>query len=373
MLERWSDGSHRWSAGSWAARPSSATSRGRGWASSIYVSRRELAHPFAAVVLCGAAAAASLALGAASRWRAALLFHPAVVAAEVALGTGLLVADGWVYGGPHRVSLGSAWPISGALAAGIVAGPYGGIAAGTVIGLGRWGGTHLDDMGSPGLLSLLSTTFLYALAGGAAGLVMRRLQQATDEIAASRAREEVARTLHDGVLQTLAVVQRRSTDSELATLARTQERELREFLFGIDRVQGSLLAELRHVAATATARHGMDVEVTAVDDPGVLADDVVRAVAGAVGEALTNAAKHGAARRAVVFVDPDEDAGHVQISVDDDGAGFDVDEVAEGVGLGRSIRGRVTEVGGRVRVRSTPGRGTEVRLTLPISDGPGGG
>ncbi|HMJ75063.1 MAG TPA: ATP-binding protein [Iamia sp.] len=333
----------------------------------IYVSRRELAHPYAAVVLCAVTAAASLALGAASRWRPALLFQPAVVAAEVGLGTGLLVADGWVYGGPHRVSLGSAWPISGALAAGIVAGPYGGIAAGTVIGLGRWGGTHLDDMGSPGLLSLLSTTFLYALAGGAAGLVMRRLQQATDEIAASRAREEVARTLHDGVLQTLAVVQRRSTDSELATLARTQERELREFLFGIDRVQGSLLAELRHVAATATARHGMDVEVTAVDDPGVLADDVVRAVAGAVGEALTNAAKHGAARRAVVFVDPDEDAGHVQISVDDDGAGFDVDEVAEGVGLGRSIRGRVTEVGGRVRVRSTPGRGTEVRLTLPIS------
>ncbi|HEV7721029.1 MAG TPA: ATP-binding protein [Iamia sp.] len=337
----------------------------------LYVSRRELAHPYAAVVLCGATAVVSLALGAASRWRSALLFHPAVVAAEVGLGTGLLVADGWVYDGPHRVSLGSAWPISGALAAGIVAGPSGGIVAGTVIGLGRWGGTHLDAMGSPGLLSLLSTTFLYALAGGAAGLVMRRLQQATDEIAAARAREDIARTLHDGVLQTLAVVQRRSTDSELATLARTQERELREFLFGIDRVQGSLLAELRHVAATATARHGMDVEVTAVDDPGVLADDVIRAVAGAVGEALTNAAKHGAARRVVVFVDPDDE--RVQISVNDDGAGFDVDEVAEGVGLGRSIRGRVTEVGGRVRVRSTPGRGTEVRLTLPISDDAAGG
>ncbi len=332
----------------------------------LWVSREELTRPGTAIALCAVTAVASLALGAASRWRPALLFRPAVVAGEVGLGGGLLVADGWVYGGPHRVSLGSAWPISGALAAGITGGPWGGVAAGTIIGLGRWGGTHLDDLPSPGLLSLLSTSFLYALAGGAAGLVMRRLQQATDEIAAARAREEVARTLHDGVLQTLAVVQRRSTDAELATLARTQERELREFLFGMDRPPGSLLAELRHVAATATGRHGLDVEVTAVDDPGVLADDVVRAVAGAVGEALTNAAKHGAATRAVVFVDPDEDDDHVHISIDDDGSGFDVDAVAEGVGLGRSIRGRVTEVGGRVQVRSTPGRGTEVRLTVPL-------
>ncbi len=341
-----------------------------GWmAVVLWVSRRELAEPVAAMALCGLVLAASLVLGAASRWRPRLLLRPGTITAEVALGAGLLVADGWVYGGPHRVSLGSAWPLSGALGAGIAGGPIAGIAAGTVIGLGRWGGTHLDDLGSPGLLSLLSTTFLYALAGGAAGLVMRRMQQATDEIAAARAREDVARTLHDGVLQTLAVVQRRSTDPELATLARTQERELREFLFGMDRPPGSLLAELRHVAATATSRHGIGVEVTAVEDPGVVDDDIVRAVAGAVGEALTNAAKHGAATRAVVFVDPDPDAGHLQISVDDDGCGFDVDAVAEGVGLGRSIRGRITEVGGRVRIRSTPGRGTEVRLTLPISEG----
>ncbi len=329
----------------------------------LYVSRDELARPGWAVAACALTATVSLVLGAASRWRPDLLLRPGAVAAEVAVGTGLLVADGWVYGGPHRVSLGSAWPISGALSAGIVGGPVGGIAAGVVIGLGRYGGTLLDDMGSPGLLSLVSTTFLYALAGGAAGLVMRRLRQASDEIAAARAREEVARTLHDGVLQTLAVVQRRSSDAELALLARTQERELREFLFGVDRPPGDLLTELRHTASTATARHGLAVEVTAVDDPGRLSPDVVKAAVGAVGEALTNAAKHGGADRATVFVDPDDDS--VEVSVDDDGAGFDLDAVPEGVGLSRSIRGRVQEVGGRVRVRSTPGRGTEVVLTLP--------
>ncbi len=329
----------------------------------LYVSRTELSRTGVAVALCVLTAVVSLALGVASRLRPGLLLHPVTVVVEVGLGAGLLVADGWVYGGPHRVSLGSAWPISGALAAGIVGGPVGGVAAGVVIGVGRYGGTLLDQQGSPGLLSLVSTTFLYALAGGAGGLVMRRLREATDEIAAARAREEVARTLHDGVLQTLAVVQRRSTDADLAALAATQERELREFLFGIDRPSGDLLTELRHVAATATARHGLAVEVTAVDDPGALAPEVVRAVVGAVGEALTNAAKHGAAERAVVFVDPDED--HVSVSVDDDGAGFDADEVPEGVGLARSIRGRILEVGGHVRVHSTPTRGTEVTLTLP--------
>ncbi|HEX7132393.1 MAG TPA: hypothetical protein VF228_07450, partial [Iamia sp.] len=53
----------------------------------LWVSREELRRPGWAVVLCGLTAVASLALGAASRWRAALLFHPVVVGAEVALGT----------------------------------------------------------------------------------------------------------------------------------------------------------------------------------------------------------------------------------------------------------------------------------------------
>jgi signal transduction histidine kinase len=51
--------------------------------------------------------------------------------------------------------------------------------------------------------------------------------------------------------------------------------------------------------------------------------------------------------------------------VKDDGRGFDPDTVTEGVGLGRSIRDRVERVGGRASWRSTPGRGTEVRLEVP--------
>lgn len=330
----------------------------------LIVSRAELSHPASAAALCLLALVLTAVLGVASRTRPSLLLHPVAIGVEVGVAATLLVADGWVYGGAHRQSLGSAWPLSAALAAGIALGPVGGIAAGVTLGLGRWGGTHLDQLGSPGSLSLLSTTVLYALAGGAAGLVMERLRRSEDEIAAARARQDVARTLHDGVLQTLAVVQRRVQDPELATLARTQERELRQFLFGVDRAAGDLLTELRRGATRAETQHEVAVEVTAVEEPGDLAPTVVAAVAGAVGEAVTNAAKHGDARRVVVLVDPGED-GTLLVSVNDDGRGFDPGATPEGVGLSRSIRGRMDEVGGQVEIVSAPGRGTEVRLLLP--------
>src|SRR5438132_215838 len=79
--------------------------------------------------------------------------------------------------------------------------------------------------------SLVNTAVLYALSGVLAGYLFRLLVRAEREVSAARAREEVARTLHDGVLQTLALVERRAGDEALARLAREQERELREFLF----------------------------------------------------------------------------------------------------------------------------------------------
>lgn len=334
------------------------------WMAALLVATRaDLGHPAPAVVGVVAALIVTVAFGLAVRTRPDVLLRAPVAGLELAVGAYLLVADGWAYGEFHRQSLGSAWPIAGAMALGITMGPGGGVLAGLVLGLSRWGGTHLDDLGSPGPLSLVSTGVLYALAGGIAGFAMRRLRSAEAAISAARAREEVARTLHDGVLQTLAVVQRRSADSELAALAREQERELRTFLFGVDRAPGDLLSELRAQATRAEARDGLRVEVIAVDDPRRLPRAVVEAVTGAVGEALTNAAKHGEASRATVYVEPDDDV--LFVSVKDDGSGFDPATAVEGVGLTRSIRGRMTEVGGRVEVASSPGRGAEIRLRVP--------
>jgi signal transduction histidine kinase len=212
----------------------------------------------------------------------------------------------------------------------------------------------------------VSTIVLYALAGGLAGFVTARLRAAERRISLAQAREEVARTLHDGVLQTLAVVQRRSAEPELVRLAREQERELREFLFGTTSAVGAggdLGTRLRRAAARFEDRYGATARVVVAEDLPALPDRVVDAVAGAVGEALANAGKHGGAATVTVFAEPTD--GEVFCSVKDDGAGFDPSAVTESTGLRRSVRGRIADVGGRIEVDGRPGRGTEVRCWVP--------
>ena len=107
---------------------------------------------------------------------------------------------------------------------------------------------------------------LYALAGGVAGYAVVKLREAERQISTVQAREEVARTLHDGVLQTLAVVQRRASDPDLSRLAREQERELREFLFGAEPAGGELGPRLRAAAARFEDRFGGRANVIVADD-----------------------------------------------------------------------------------------------------------
>ncbi len=332
----------------------------------VSVTRHDLERPLAALGCVAVAAGFTVVVTVLVRHGPAAASAVPLALAEVAIGFGLLTADGWVYDGPHAQSLGSAWPLAGALVCGVLFGPWGGVAAGIALGLGRVAGSRIAPWADPSALSLLSTGVLFALAGGVAGFLMRRLREAENEAAAARAREDVARTLHDGVLQTLAVVQRRSTDPELSALARDQERELRQYLFGVTAPGAGLVTALRVAAARSEHMHGGRVEVIAVDDPGelpALPTAVVAALAGAVGEALTNGAKHGAAHRTVIYVEPADR--EIFVSVKDDGSGFDPTATPEGVGLSRSIRGRMAEVGGRVEVDARPGRGTEIRLWAP--------
>lgn len=344
----------------------------------------DLAHPVPAIGLVTIALLITIGQTLLLRREPARLTRPRAVVGEVAVGVALLGADGWVYAPPHvftaEQSLGVAWPLAGVLAAGVVFGPAGGAAGGVAMGMARAVSSiaNLPDSG-PGatlmlgrltpqeVLSLLSTTVLYALAGGIGGYVARLLRRAEREVSVARAREEVARTLHDGVLQTLAVVERRTEDPVLAQLARDQERDLREWLFGVPGTgvvgRGDLGDELRGAAARFETTYGGRATVLVPDDLPRLSGRTIAALGGAVGEALTNAGKHGGAGRVTVYVEPTDDG--VFCSVKDDGAGFDTDDAVERVGLTRSIRGRVEEVGGEVEIDSAPGRGTEVRLTLP--------
>ena len=336
----------------------------------LLVSRDELegsgGRPWLAWLLVGAALVVTAAATLVSRVDPDRLITLPALVAELAVGCALGAGDGWAYAGDHPQSLGSVWPLAGVLTAGVALAGRGGAAAGAIVGLGRLFGDLIQARSTDPITDLTvsasSTFVLYALAGGVAGYATIKLREAERGIATAQAREEVARTLHDGVLQTLAVVQRRAADPDLARLARDQERELREYLFGLEQAGGDLGPRLRSAGAQFEDRYGGQVRVVVADDLPRLPAGVIDALAGAVGEALANAGKHGEAQLVTVFVEPDGE-GRVFCSVKDDGRGFD--GTAEGIGLARSVRARIAEVDGRVEIDGNPGRGAEVRLWVP--------
>jgi len=346
-----------------------------GWAAVLLaVNRDELRHPDArpwlALALVGAALLVTVVDTALLAVDPARLLTLPVIVAEVAVACALELGDGLAYNGvAHPQSLASAWPLAGVMTAGIAFRARGGMLAGVAIGLARGVGV----LTGPGAwdprdtVSVASSIVLYALAGLVAGFVTARLRTAERRISLAQAREEVARTLHDGVLQTLAVVQSRSGDPDLVRLAHTQERELREFLFGTPGSVGGggdLGTRLRGAAARFEDRYDGTARVVLAPDTPTVAPATVEALTGAVGEALANAGKHGAAGKVTVYVEPLD--GELFCSVKDDGTGFDVATTPEGSGLRGSVRGRIADVGGRVEVDGRPGRGTEVRCWVPI-------
>ena len=347
----------------------------------LVVNRSELSRPDArpvlALVLVGAALLVTVVDTALLGTEPARLLSAPVVLTEVVVACALELGDELAYNGvSHPQSLSSAWPLAGVMTAGIAFRARGGVLAGAAVGLARGigvlagptGWTDRDDT-----VSVVSSVVLYALAGLVAGFVTARLREAERRISLAQAREEVARTLHDGVLQTLAVVQRRTGDPDLVRLAHDQERELREYLFGTPGAVGGggdLGTRLRAEAARFEDRYGGSATVVIAEDAPALGPAVVDALAGAVGEALSNAGKHGGAGRVTVFAEPLDD-GVMFCSVKDDGPGFDADVTPEGEGLGRSVRGRLAEVGGRVEIDGRPGRGTEVRCWVPVRGGAG--
>lgn len=189
------------------------------------------------------------------------------------------------------------------------------------------------------------------------------------ERARSDERAETAAALHDSVLQTLALIQRRTDDAEIRRLARSQERGLRDWLHGQRTSPGQPTADTTTVATALRARAAaieadvdVVVDLVAVGD-GTLDDDR-RALVEAAAEAMLNAACHAGVDRVDVYCEADE--ARVFVTVRDRGRGFDPDAVpADRRGLRESIVGRLRRHGGTARLDAVPGRGTEVSLTLP--------
>jgi signal transduction histidine kinase/phage shock protein PspC (stress-responsive transcriptional regulator) len=181
----------------------------------------------------------------------------------------------------------------------------------------------------------------------------------------SQERAELAAHLHDSVLQTLALIQRRAdSPSDVQRLARSQERELRSWLYARRDdmgVEGTLAGAVQAAAAEVEERHGMPVEVVTVGDCPL--DDRLESVVRAAREAMVNAAKFAGVDHVDVFVEVEPD--EVTVFVRDTGVGFDPAAVPEDRrGVAESIVGRMGRHGGQAMVRSAPGEGTEVELTM---------
>lgn len=173
-------------------------------------------------------------------------------------------------------------------------------------------------------------------------------------------RSEMAAHLHDSVMQTLALIQHKAgASSEVARLARAQERELRAWLYDADTPADSdLPTDLRDFAAALELDYAVRIDVVST---GVSVERASGELAAAAREAMLNAARHAPGEISVYI---EGTATEVQVFVRDRGPGFNPDSVpADRWGVRESIIGRMRRAGGSATVRpGAGGIGTEVHL-----------
>jgi signal transduction histidine kinase len=199
-------------------------------------------------------------------------------------------------------------------------------------------------------------------------------------------RQRIARDLHDSVSQSLfsttlhvrtaqRALELEELDatgpvgeelSEIGQLTRGALAEMRALIFELQPgalAEEGLVAALTKQASALSAREGLMIEVDGPDERLPLGPEVEDQLYRLGQEALANVVKHARASSAAVCIAARDDI--VWMEVSDNGRGFDPAAVGPGhFGL-RSMRGRVADLGGRLEVRSTPGRGTVLRVEVP--------
>lgn len=330
-------------------------------------------------------------------WDLPVLAADLAICGWLILASGLVVADGEVVSG--RPFFATGYPLSAALVWGASTGVRRGSLAGLALGVAHLlsrplNGVSLGELGLSDVQNLTGAMLNYLVAGSATGFVRKLLgrsaeavRAATDELVRERElsarlaeRESLARAIHDSVLQALALVHKRGRElarteridpgevEKLAEVAGRQEAELRALILRpfqpAPAGRSSLRSELERMARSV---EGLQVVVNVVDDVFMPAATAAELTA-AARQALENVARHSDARRATVF--GEVDGGAVTVSVRDDGKGFTYDEQElerKGkVGILKSMKGRVEDLGGRMRIESAPGRGTEVEFWVPL-------
>ena len=205
-------------------------------------------------------------------------------------------------------------------------------------------------------------------------------------VATLEERERLARELHDGVCQMLAAAHLQAEAASeflsrgdmcsaktclnhLAKVTQKAKESIREYLLGVMRgvdVEQSLFFALRQYIQRYSRKYGIHTDLVAppeLEEKG-LDSKVEVQLQPIIIEALRNIRKHAGARSAqVIFAFCD---GQVQVTIKDDGRGFDPLNLGENQGFGlRSMRGRAESVGVRFDLNSSPGKGTKVFLQVP--------
>jgi DNA-binding NarL/FixJ family response regulator/signal transduction histidine kinase len=236
-----------------------------------------------------------------------------------------------------------------------------------------------------------------------------RVHQAEVRLAALEERERIGRELHDDLGQVIGylnvqaqaaqarleqnqVAQAQVILAQLAQAAQEAQSDVRQYILGIRTERmvgiraeratgdqrpaglagGSFVAALSQYLRVLRLRYGLETRISLPDDPldGALSPQVETQLLRIIREALTNAAKHAGVDRAWVVLTLHAD--EVQVVVEDDGRGFDLDPATaasespttEHFGLD-IMRERAGAVGGSAEVHSAPGKGTRILVRLP--------
>ena len=301
-----------------------------------------------------------------------------LIVIDLAVSITLILSTRWI-DTVHRIDTGAPtipgiWACSAVLACAVAGGPWWGLAGGIAVSA-----ADLAERQAVPQITF-TNTLLVLIAGGVGGYIVRlglQAEAAVDRAARSEAalaeRDRIARSIHDSVLQVLALVSSRGREiggeaAELGMLAAEQEGALRALVSGASTEPDAETGQI-DVRALIESLADSQVTVACPATPVLLPAPAARAVGGAAQAALDNVRRHaGAGARAWILVE--DDGTSVRVFVRDDGQGFADDRLAAAaaggrLGVSHSIIGRLREVGGTATVTSSPGKGTEVDLRVP--------
>lgn len=331
--------------------------------------------------------------------RASLRWVDLALSAFLLLISGIVMAEGSVVGdGPVRTPFfATAYPVTAAMTIAAAGGLRAGLLAGTALSicliLSRpLNGTPIWELSLDEAVEAGNGAAYYLAASGTVGFISKMLTRSASELRAANEealrqrervarlaeRESLARKIHDSVLQALALVNKRGKElaaspsisgsdvRTLAEMAAEQEQALRALIQAEPAEPPAGKVSLRTVLeASAFGISGPPVTIACVGTIWLAAHQVDE-LSAAIRQALGNAAHHSHGSKVTVFAD--SDGRETVVSIRDDGVGFDFNEDRlrdEGkLGVLKSMRGRIEDLGGTMRIHTAPGKGTEVEFRL---------